>query len=583
MRARLALALGLAALGAASILLFFYFRDNFATHYPVKAVSAMAWRAGAVPWWNFYAGGGQPLAGNPNTLSFYPDNVLYLVLPAHVAFNLHFLLHLIAAWLAMRALSRSTWAAWLYVFSGIAISAMCFYNLVTALALVPFALWAAERGRWLQLGLAFGLMALAGEPVTIVAAALACLWSAAAMPPLLKAIPVATLIALPQLIAYSEIANEVERGAFRYSARTVLAASFAPVRFLELLVGPFFGGTMLFPSLLIGIIVIPAILRRSRYTWIAATMFFVALGSWNPLIRLLVERVPPLRLGRYPEKFALVGCVALIVLVADYFRATRFKLLWTIVTFVPLIAWAIVLLPIDRFAPYDVAPQPPARVYVAPRPGGQTPNRAEYRERALELEPIFGAVANVRYALDRSPDGMYSVWTRVASERFAATRNAHYLTVVLALPRAMIVPRTIAGGVPAFEAPAFDPHVAAIASRPFVSPAGARVTAVREQPQSLEIDVTTPAPALLFVNETYFRAWVARANGRELETMPLDLDRLGVLVPAGTHTVTLAFGRHHALVVVAWLVSLLTIVAVEVLDRRTRKVQRAAHEDRLAA
>ncbi|HEV2722085.1 MAG TPA: hypothetical protein VG323_18840 [Thermoanaerobaculia bacterium] len=576
-------------------MLFFYFRDNFSTHYPIKVISAAAWRAGEIPWWNFYAGGGQPLAGNPNTLSFYPDNVLYLFLPAHVAFDLHFVLHLALAWLAMRALTRSTWAAWLYVFSGIAISAMCFYNLIVALAMVPFAMWATERGRWLQLGVAFGLMALAGEPVTIAAAALACVsWT------LLKAIPIAALIALPQLIAYSEIAREVERGAFRYSARTVLAASFEPVRFLELLVGPWWH-TMLFPSALIGLIVIPAVLRRSRYTWIAAAMFFVALGRFNPLIAFAVERIPPLRLGRYPEKFALVGCVALIVLVAEYFRETRFKLLWTIVTFVPLIVWWIVLLPVDLFAPYDVARSagvPPAgalavpadgavettagqlartpalRVFIQPRPGGQTPNRVDYRERARHLEPIFGAVAGLRYALDRSPDGMYSIRTRFTAERFAQTRNPNYATIVLALPEAMIVPRTVAGSVESI-----DVRTTAIAPRVIVSPPEARVTAIR----LLAIDVTTPAPALLFVNETYFRAWVARAEGRELETLPLDVDRLGVIVPAGTHTVTLTFGRHHAAVVVAWIVSLLTLALVQVLNCRARKVERTADEERLAA
>src|ERR1043166_3709790 len=163
-------------LGADSIriiaaVFFFYFRDNFATHYPIKVISAAGWRAGAIPWWNFYAGGGQPLAGNPNTLSFYPDNALYLFLPTHVAFDLHFVLHLVLAWFAMRALTRSRWAAWLYVVSGIAISAMCFYNLIVALAMVPFALWAVERKRWLQLGVAFGLMALAGGPGTIAAGA----------------------------------------------------------------------------------------------------------------------------------------------------------------------------------------------------------------------------------------------------------------------------------------------------------------------------------------------------------------------------------------------------------------------------
>src|SRR5260370_36657883 len=90
---------------------FFYFRDIFSTHYPIKVLSQASWRAGAIPLWNFADGGGQPLAGNPNTLSFYPDNVLYLFLPAYVAFNLHFLLHLIGGWLAMRALTAPPRAA----------------------------------------------------------------------------------------------------------------------------------------------------------------------------------------------------------------------------------------------------------------------------------------------------------------------------------------------------------------------------------------------------------------------------------------------------------------------------------------
>lgn len=398
------------------------------------------------------------------------------------------------------------------------------------------------------------------------------------MPPLFKAIPIAVLIASPQLIAYSEVARDVERGAFRYSAQTVMAASFEPVRFVELLAGPWFH-TTLFPSLLIGVIVVPAVVRRSRYTWIAAVMFFIALGRYNPLIAVAIERIPALRLGRYPEKFALVGCVALVVLVAMYFRETRFKLLWTIVTFVPLIAWAAVLLPIDLFAPYDVPPRPPARAYVPPLPGGQIPDRADYHERARHLDPIFGAVAGVRYALDRSPDGMYSIRTRMTAERFAFTQHPNYPAVVLGLPRAMIVPRTIVGN---FEK--IDVRTSATAPRAFVSPPSARVTAVREHP--FEIDVVTLAPALLFVNETYFRAWVARAGGRELETMPIDVDRLGVFVPAGTQTITLTFGRHHGFVVLAWIVSLLTIalaIAIEVLDRRAGQVERAADEDRVAA
>src|ERR1044072_3024664 len=150
-----------AVCGLLSVFCFFYFRDNFSTHYPLKVLSAQSLRAGEIPWRNFADGGGQPLAGNPNALTFYPDNVLYLFLPAHVAFNLHFLIHLVAAWFAMRALSRSRFAAWLYVLSGLALRATAFYTLIVAVALIPVAFWAVERRSALFLGTAFGLLALA--------------------------------------------------------------------------------------------------------------------------------------------------------------------------------------------------------------------------------------------------------------------------------------------------------------------------------------------------------------------------------------------------------------------------------------
>ncbi len=221
---------------------FFFFRDNFSTHYPLKVVSAAAWRAGSIPWWNPTDGGGQPLAGNPNALTFYPENVLYLLLPSHVAFNLHFLLHLVLGWFAMRALIRDqdnspsprrsgekvpegrmrgsfasemmtapAFGAWLWVLSGAAVSVLAFYNLVTAVALIPFALWAAQRRSPLVFGGAFGLLILGTEPMTVAATALAVAIVAFDLRRIALAIPVALAVASPQIIAYSEIAREVER------------------------------------------------------------------------------------------------------------------------------------------------------------------------------------------------------------------------------------------------------------------------------------------------------------------------------------------------------------------------------------
>jgi len=555
---------------------FFFFRDNFSTHYPIKVLSAAAFRAGEIPWWNFADGGGQPLAGNPNTLTFYPDNVLYLVLPAHIAFNLHFLLHLILGWFAMRSLTRSRFGAWLWVLSGVAMSALSFYNLITSIALIPLALLGAERRNAVQLGVAFGLLALAGEPVVIVATAIAAgilftrrrgdaeMGSSPSASPRLRVITVslllATAIAAPQLIAYSEIAAEVER-AHGYSAQTVLNASFDPRRILELIIGPVMriDAPHLFPSLILGLIVIPAIFRRSRYTVIAAAMLFFALGAFNPLVRALVESVSALRVGRFPEKFAIVMCAALVVLAAEYVRESKTPRIWTIVTFAPLLVWTVFTIPIDWFGPYRTTPQATRRVFTPSMPGGQIIDRDNYRERARRLEPLFGATAGLEYVLNRSGDGMHSLLSRIASERFATTRNRNWLRIATARPSIVAIAYpapTIPDAVNMIEA-----GVPAVAPQAFTSAAGARVTHVARDGQTISIAVSTSGPALLAVDQSYFRAWSATMVGRELETTPLNLDRLGVIVPA-TGTITLTFGRHRTPIRIAWLVSTLLLLAL---------------------
>ncbi len=597
---------------------FFFFRDNFSTHYPMKVVSAAAWRAGTIPWWNATDAGGQPLAGNPNALTFYPDNILYLLLPPHVAFNLHFLLHLLLGWIAMRALIREeigapascrparrqdaaenqgrhaaaqpaawkaalldvdgpTFGAWLWVSSGAAVSALAFYNLITAIALIPFALLAARHRSSLIYGAAFGLLILGTEPVTLVATALAVAVVASRkldrttfltfMPRSAIAIAVAAVIALPQIIAYSEITKEVER-AHGYSAQTVLNASLDPRRLLELLIGPFLhiDASHLFPSLLIGIIAIPALARRSRWSVVAAVSLFFALGRFNPLVRLVIEAIPPLRSARYPEKFALPLCAAVAVLAAMFYERTSRKTLWAVVTFVPLAAWAFATVPIDWWSPYDLPAHAPERIYVAPSPAGQVMN-------------------------NRSGDGMHSTLSRIVAERWAATHDHHYRAISLELPMAMIVPRVIGvasinEAVRTLESPSFDERLLAVAPTAlngFVSDRSTRVTSYRELADGIEIGVDAPGDALLFVNQSYFTAW---DTGGSLRTVPLDIDRLGVIVRAGTKIVTLRFGRHRTAVLAAWVISSAFLLAallalrIEERNRGTGEVEGPTDEDR---
>lgn len=622
---------------------FFYYRDNFATHYPIKVISAQMFRAGQVPWWNFYDGGGQPLAGNPNTLTFYPDNILYLFLAPHIAFNLHFLLHLLLGWFAMGALCRqagvrrpaAAFAATMYAFSGLAISATAFYNLVTAIALIPFALWGVERlcedprpgiRHALILGLAFGLIGLAGEPVIVVSTAIcAIIVAAARLTPRRAAIAagavtVALVIVLPQILAYSEIAGEVER-ARGFSATTTLNASLLPRRILEIAIGPILGfltdsghaefRSRLFSTVFLGLIVVPAIAvaiaRRAvpRYVVAAAAMLFLALGRYNPVVKAIVESEPALRIARYPEKFAMALIVTLVVVAAVFFNSlgSKWRVAWAVITFVPLAAVVVRGTPIDWFALYRVPRMPPLRICgTKPIDWGTRPAREEFREAAQTMQPIFGAVAGLRYGENRSPEGMHSLMSRIVAERAAAVPPPIHLlyqqmsgcAVEGALPPAMIVPRAIGVAsvneeVERVESGGFDPHAAALAPSQysnFVSPAAARITRYAEGLQDIDFSVSTPGPAMVMINQSFFRAWGAYANGRELITLPLDIDRLGIIVPAGSHDIALRFGRHRTAVIVAWIVSSIAVVIglialrIKPVDRRAGEIERPADEDR---
>lgn len=589
----------------ASIFGFFFYRDNFSTHYPIKVLSALSFRAGEIPFWNFADAGGQPLAGNPNTLTFYPDNILYLFLPAHVAFNLHFLIHLAAAYFIIRALTRSTFAASLYVMSGIAISATAFYNLIVAVAMIPLAFLGASRRSPLLLGIAFGLLALAGEPVMILGAALSVAILALDRIPIRSwalAVLIAFVTASPLLIAYSEIAREVERSV-GMSSRTVLNASLHPIRIVELFAGPVIGvlndpgaqfRARLFSTIFLGFIAVPALFRRSRHVVVAAVMLFFALGRFNPIIAALVDAFPSMRIVRFPEKLALPMTVAIVVLAAGYFRETRWKKIWIAVTFAPLLATAIRATPIDWFSPYSRTMQPPTRAYITTTiHAAAMPARLEYRLRALAPEPLFGATEGVWYAINPSPEGMHSLRSRMVLERFAVATpliRDQYLRIMScsvagALPWTFFPKRAVVAPDIYAEAAATERlgDLTTVVAPEDVPISPGRVLKYRQEGQRTLIDVQSPQPAVLFVNQTWFHAWDARADGRVLRTVPLDIDRLGVIVPAGTSHIELRFGRHRTAVAVAWLLSsvaLLLCAFVELRDRRTREIERAGDEDR---
>lgn len=344
---------------------FLFFRDNFTTHYPTLTVASSILRGGELPLWNPLAGGGQPLAGNPNYLVFYPTTLLYLLLPAHVAFNLHFFLHLAIAWFAMRALLRrlqvpeSTAAAvaTLYCLSGVALSCLAFYNLIVAVALIPAALAAlmrlADRPSAtcaLQLGAICGLLLLAAEPMTLIGFVMLSLAAIdrrirRTIPYLLFAAVVTLGVVAPLILAATEVRPELERFVEPFDANWGLLTSVGPLKLLELIVGPVRGSMLdasarglaanvhayepppFFLSLLIGALLLPALMTVTRgparrFAFAFAAMLFLALGRWNPIVHSLYERFAFLRIARYPEKLLLPGSVAAFVLIALLLEAS---------------------------------------------------------------------------------------------------------------------------------------------------------------------------------------------------------------------------------------------------------------------
>ena len=160
------------------------FRDAQITHWPWRRVAMQALDAGRTPFLNPSASGTQPLLANPNAVLLYPTVLLEKLLPPVSAFNLHYLLHVLWAFLGARLLASrlgvSPGAAALsgvaYAFSGMMLSyGSAFMNSAASAAWLPWcaaaALGVVRAGDFrgalrasAATGLAFGLQLLGGEP-----------------------------------------------------------------------------------------------------------------------------------------------------------------------------------------------------------------------------------------------------------------------------------------------------------------------------------------------------------------------------------------------------------------------------------
>lgn len=341
--------------------------------YPWREYAFDQLRAGHLPAWNPYLGGGAPLLANYQTAVFYPPNWLWLVLPGTFAMSLIAVLHIVWAWLGMwqftgalqlTLFGRAT-SAFAYAFSGYLIARLGSFPTANAGAWLPWLFWLALRvlrrrrapdGGWLAL--AFALQVLSGHAQTTfygaVGLGMYALWVAfwtmrrdalrtrlLALALVGAALLLGVLIAVVQVLPTAEYLMESQRASgLDYDTLTNL--SYHPIRLLTLLSPNLFGtaadGSYLTAGLYfedaayIGFVPLIAALAavwawglRARHLlynlhsvpfWMLLVLVgtFFALGKYNPLFRALYDYVPTFDAFREPVRWLIVPVFGLAVL-----------------------------------------------------------------------------------------------------------------------------------------------------------------------------------------------------------------------------------------------------------------------------
>ncbi len=343
-------------------------RDIAAFHLPLRfAFRELA--AFGLPSWNPWLHGGQPLLSNPSYGAFYPPSWLVLALPPYYALSWLALLHMglafAGAWRLARRLGCGRGAALLagigYSGCGAYLSQLSAFTLLLSLAWLPWLLvWADEAlrapqgERWLRpallAGSVLGLQLLNGEPATAIMSGLALLALAASaagrqagarprrasrvLVPFTFALALAAVQLLPTL---GRMADSPRRA---LEPEQAMHWSLPPRRLVEVILprfygdparvaeGLFFGGEIsdrqfpfvesLYPGLLLAVLGAAALLRgriprRAAWGLSLGAGLFLALGRHNPLYVGLRRLVPVLGVLRYPEKFAILAVLALVL------------------------------------------------------------------------------------------------------------------------------------------------------------------------------------------------------------------------------------------------------------------------------
>lgn len=370
-----------AALSAALLLLFlpvvaggesFFGRDVTPFFYPMKQYLAEAVRSGRLPLWSPFVAGGEPFFASLQPGALYPGSLVLYVLPFPHAFDWLIVLHFwfgATGWvLWMRHEGRSppaaAFGAVAFVLGGYFVSLGNFVNNLQTMSWTPWlflawALYLRDRrpGRFLAFVGACAAAFLGGEPqllglvlVLVFArgmigrrpSGLGPVGHAASFA---AAGSLALLLVGLQLVPFLEYVSESVRTSpleLSYAA----SRSQEPIGLVHLLVPPALAagelgfttrhlassGVPWLLSLYAGVMVLAfaglgfmGARRAERWFWSVVVMLglLLALGGHTPVYRGAFEALPPLRVFRYPEKFAVPLAIGLPLFAAAGFDRWR--------------------------------------------------------------------------------------------------------------------------------------------------------------------------------------------------------------------------------------------------------------------
>ncbi len=350
----------------------FYYRDILNFHYPLRKVLVDSFARGEFPLWNPYIYLGQPMLANPNYMAFYPTNLLHLLFSFNYAFKLHFILHPIAGGLGMYFLGRRIGIQWLaalagalaYEFSGAVLSFINLYNIVPAVALMPWIGWAfygaLQKHVWRRtaaLGVLLALQLIALEPLifqccVLLLAALAVAWVLeqanrfAALRRIGGVFAAAALLAVGlaavQILPTLELLPLSVRGS-GIDLKTASGWSMHPADFLNTIVPNFFGypftidvaeywgewchestagylASFFCGSVTILLFFLSFFSGRIKLRTTLIVFFGISLvlglGKYTTVYPWLYDHVPLFNLGRYPSKYFLLSSLLMSILAA---------------------------------------------------------------------------------------------------------------------------------------------------------------------------------------------------------------------------------------------------------------------------